>query len=257
MENKDLILIRKASYAKYEEVLLRRDNLRKEAEQYNLDFIREFGDLITEAFSMKIECIRKKKMISYCQRIANQGKVIMADNLFEFIEREMREYQEELDAMLRDVSAVKNSSAISPMDLRKIKEIYYRLVKLIHPDIHPELAESKVISDYWQRIVIAYRYNRLKDLEELELLVKQYLETKGYDPNNMEIEDIDAKILKVQEEIEEIITTNPYLYKLLLADPAEVKEKKREYEDEISAYQKYSEELDGILATFNIEENYS
>ena len=182
-------------------------------------------------------------------------KVLIVDD--EFIEREMREYQEELYAMLRDVSAVKNSSTISPMDLRKMKEIYYRLVKLIHPDIHPELAESKVISDYWQRIVIAYRYNRLKDLEELELLVKQYLEAKGYDPNNMEIEDIDAKILKVQEEIEEIITTNPYLYKLLLADPAEVKEKKKEYEDEIAAYRKYSEELDAILATFKIEENYS
>jgi hypothetical protein len=40
--------------ARYEEVLLRRDKLRKEAENCHLEFLRVFGDLIV------ISCIRKK-----------------------------------------------------------------------------------------------------------------------------------------------------------------------------------------------------
>ena len=59
----DIIKLKNTSYTKYEEVLLRRDNLRKEAEHFHMEYIREFGSLIIKAFEIKVECIRKKKMI--------------------------------------------------------------------------------------------------------------------------------------------------------------------------------------------------
>ena len=46
----DIIKVKNTAYTKYEEVLLRRDNLRKEAEHYHMEYIRVFGDLITDAF---------------------------------------------------------------------------------------------------------------------------------------------------------------------------------------------------------------
>ena len=60
----EIIKVKNAALSKYEELLLRRDNLRKQAENYNLAYIREFGDLIEEEFRIKIECIRKKKEIA-------------------------------------------------------------------------------------------------------------------------------------------------------------------------------------------------
>lgn len=54
----DIIKVKNTAYSKYEEVLLRRDNLRKEAEHYHMEYLRVFGDLITEDFEKKIECIR-------------------------------------------------------------------------------------------------------------------------------------------------------------------------------------------------------
>ena len=252
-----IVKVKNISYTKYEEVLLRRDNLKKEAEKYQLDFIREFGDLITEAFRLKIECIRKKKMIAYCQRLANQGKSINSAQLNGFIEKEMLSYNEELKKMLEEVKIIKSAKAITPATVKKIKDIYYRLVKLIHPDMHPQLADDETIKDYWQRIVIAYRHNNFEDIEELELLVNKYLKAKGYENLEIEIEDIENKIAKVEGEIEEIISTNPYLYRLILTSNSEFEEKRREYLDEIESYTNYSEQLEQVLSQFKVEEIYS
>lgn len=245
------------AYEKYEELLIRRDNLRKEASQYHHEFIRFFGDYITESFRLKIECIKKKKMIAYCQKLENQGKKIIASNLAAFIEKEMADYQAELDAMILDVKAAKGAKSITATDLRKIKDIYYGLVKLLHPDLHPELADDEKIKDYWKKIEIAYRHNHLDDLQELDVVVRRYLKRQGYDNLDIEVEDVEIKIKRVEDEITEIISTNPYLYKLLLYDERSVKEKTMEYKDEIESYKSYSEKLEEILARFKVEEMYS
>ena len=253
----DLIKIKNTSYAKYEEVLLRRDNLRKEAEQIHINYIKEFGELIKESFELKVECIKKKKEIAFCQRLANQGKKINRNDLIDYIEKAMMEYYAELDSIIKDVKYAKESRKISPSVVRKIKEIYYRLAKIIHPDMHPEYADDEVLQDYWNRISIAYQYNCLDDIEELEEIVKLYLEKNYNGTPDFEIKDIDAKIMKVEEEIDEITSNNPYLYKLLLTSKTAVKEKRKEYQEEIESYKKYSKQLDEVLETFEIEEMLS
>ena len=250
----EIIKTEDPSYAKYEEVLLRRDNLRKEAEQYHLEFIKIFGDLIMESFRMKIECIRKKKMISYCQKIMNIGKDINRDDLARFIEREMAEYQKQLEDIINDVKTARSAERVSQADMIRIKKIYYALVKLIHPDMHPDLAEDEKIKEYWQRIVTAYRYNDLEELQELDALVRMYLESRNPDSAGIRIDDIDSRIRKIEEEIDEILSTEPYLYRLLLTDDKAIEERKQEYRNEIEAYQKYMVELEEVLSSFDIQE---
>ena len=253
----DIIKVTNTSYAKYEEVLLRRDNLRKEAENYHLQYIRVFGDLITRSFEMKVECIRKKKMIAYCQRQVNAGKSIDASKMATFIESEMAQYRKDLEAIVNDVKAAKEGERISRSDVEKIKKIYYRLVKLIHPDMRPDLAEDETIKDLWQRIVVAYTYNRLKDLQELEVMVMARLEKTGAGGGEVKIEDLDRKIADVEAEIKVIINTDPYLYKILLEDETKRLARKQDYEDEIASYEVYSAQLDEVLANFEIERKLS
>ena len=171
----DIIKSEDPSYARYEEVLLRRENLRKEAEQYYLEFIKIFGDLIAESFRMKIECIRKKKMISYCQKMMNIGKDVNWNDLTRYIEREMAEYEKELDDIIRDVNATRGARQISDAEVHKVKKMYYALAKLIHPDMHPELADDMTLKDYWEKITRAYQHNDIEELKELDELVRMYL----------------------------------------------------------------------------------
>ena len=72
--SEDIIRKNNSAYAKYEELLLRRDELKKEAFQMEQAYIREFGDLILEVFRKKLECIRKKKTIEYCRTFINHGE---------------------------------------------------------------------------------------------------------------------------------------------------------------------------------------
>ena len=62
---------------------------------------------------------------------------------------------------------------------------------------------------------------------------------------------------KAHTKIEKITSTDPYLYKLLLADDEAVRAKKSELEEEIRTYKEYAAQLDELIAQFSIERNYS
>lgn len=242
---------------KYEELLLRRDNLLKEAEQYQIGYFREFGDLMVESFRIRIDCIKKKKIIAYCQQQVNYGKPINGAQLDNFIKREMETYQKDLDAMIAHNKAVREAGTVSQHDLLKIKKIYHGLAKLIHPDLHPELEGDPKIREFWARIVTAYEHNRLEDIEDLDFQVRKYLEDSEHGASEIVIPDLESKIKRVEEEIDKIISTDPYLYKLLLADAEAVEAKKAEIREEIRSYTEYAKQLDELIAQFRIERNYS
>ena len=61
----EIIRVKNSAYSRYEELLLRRDELRKEAFQLERQYVRTFGDLILQVFEKKIECIRKNKTIEF------------------------------------------------------------------------------------------------------------------------------------------------------------------------------------------------
>ena len=113
------------------------------------------------------------------------------------------------------------------------------------------------IKEYWQRIVIAYTYNQLKELEQLDVMVMAYLQSEGLEAVDLELDDLDDRVAETEEEIKNIISTNPYLYKQLLQDEAQTLQRKQEYQDEIASYEIYSAQLDEVLATFDIERKLS
>lgn len=244
-------------YEEYELLLLRRDNLRKEAEQFHLNYLRVFGDLMTEVFQQKVECIRRKKIIAYCQKLANRGADINRADLDAYIEQVMAEYRTELEQMIRTVSAIKNSGKISSYDKKKVKEIYYRLVRLIHPDIRPELAQDEVIRDYWQRIVVAYRHNDIEELEELDVLVRTYLKQHNIEAGEISLSNIKERITAIEKEIQTIISTDPYQYRFILEDKNAVNDRKQELKDELKSFREYGEQLDEVISSFNIREFYA
>lgn len=248
----EIVKVKDDSYTAYEEALLRRDDLLREAERYLTCFIRVFGGLSTEAFRKKIECIRKKKMIAYCQRMENYGRIIDHNGMVAQVEMEMEKYTEQLESMLEDIQIARNAKRVSAEDMDEIKVLYHTLVKKLHPDLHPELEDDPVIVEYWERIAAAYRNNDLKSLKELAVLTAMHLDKNGTDGPDIEIDCIEDKIRGLEAEIEEITNTKPYLYKDLLEDEAAIEVKKNDYRAQIASFERYSEELDQTLDGFEI-----
>ena len=136
---------------------------------------------------------------------------------------------------------------ISEETAAKIKKLYYRLAKQIHPDMNPKTNEIPELKELWQRIVVSYRANDLEELEEAEILVNKFLVDHHLDGNEIKIQDIDTKIEKLKEQIQKIKETNPYQYRFLLQDQEAVQNKKRELQKELEEYRVYEQELDQLL----------
>jgi len=243
----ELIKVKNTSYARYEELLMRRDQLKKEAFLYERTYVRTFGDKILVIFQKKIECIRKKKTIEFCQAAANRGNAVDQNQLQAFLSAELECFEKQLKDMLSDLESAKNSEKITELDLLQIKKIYRKLVKLIHPDVNPMVADSPELMELWARVLLAYNHNALKDLQELEVLVITAIEQLGIKELEIEIPNLDEKIEDLEAEIKQIRETDPYMYKFLLENPDAVKVKEEELEDELKSYEDYSAQLDEIL----------
>ena len=243
----ELIKVKNASYGRYEELLLKRDQLYREAESILISYTKEFGELTAEVFSEKIECIRLKKAIAYCQAAINRGNAISIDDMHAYLDKSMAMYKAELKSMLTENENARNSKTSSIVDVQRAKKLYRKLAKLIHPDINPRTRELPELSDLWNRIVAAYHMNDPIELSELEVLTNKIIADLGLGAAEIDIPDIDDKIQRLEDEINEIITAEPYTYCELLNDAEAVKEKKDTFNKELEEYKAYHAELDGIL----------
>ncbi|MBR2802441.1 MAG: hypothetical protein IKE21_07640 [Erysipelotrichaceae bacterium] len=239
----------------YCSLLLRREVLRKEAVQYQISYMQIFGELLTEAYQEKLHCIALRKQIAFCQKRINQGQQIDAAELDQYLALTMEEYYQQLDVLLAQSRAAAEAKTVSSLVSRKVKKLYYALAKMIHPDLHPELADNETLQEYWEELTFAYESNDLQRLEELKVLVESCLAELHNEEQEIDIPDLPLKINAVRKEIEEILHTDPYLYRFFLADQEAVEEKKKELQQEIADSHSYAEELEGVLASFPIRRN--
>ncbi len=233
---------------KYVELVKERDKLKKEAFQLSQEYIRVFGELILEVFKKKIECIRKKKMIAYCQAAINRGEAIDQTALQAYLAKEMKAYQQKLKEMIEERERAKDVGEVTQAELLRIKKIYHRIAKKIHPDIFPVTQEEPLLAELWNRTNAAYSCNDLEMLIQCEMLVNKALDELGIIVENIVIPDIEEKISALKEEILKIRETDPYQYKYLLEDEEAVEEKKKSLEEELQSYEEYDGQLEEMLA---------
>mgnify|MGYP001141408851 FL=1 len=243
----DLIKSTDSKYEEYENLLLERDQITKEAGQIWTVYLQLFGKLITDNYEEKLECIKCKKTIAYYQNALNHGGVVDSAAMEKYMEQEMAEYYANLRRMLKENEDANNAGTSTPYEVARAKTLYRRLAKLIHPDINPETDHSKELQELWQRILIAYHHNDVKDLSELEVLVRKVLKELGSEDVKVDIPDIEEKIEALKSEIEGIKQTEPYCLRFLVEDEEAAEKKKIELREELETYQKYHKELNEVI----------
>ena len=244
---KRIVRVKNISYTRYEELIRQRDELQKEAFCWEREYTREFGDLILKGFEKKIDCIRLRKTIEFCQAVKNRGGVVDQKQLQEYLIKEMAEFTRQMESMIKDAENAKKSKKVTQKDLLEIKRIYHRIAKQIHPDMNPKVREIPELMDLWNRVSVAYKCNQLKALRELEVLVGKLMGENGEFAAGVDIPDLNAKIAELEEEIEEIRSTDPYQYQFLLQDSQLVQEKKDALEAEYREYALYEKQLEEML----------
>lgn len=242
-----LIPHRNSSKEYYSNLLLKRDAVSKEALNYSIEYNVMFGDIIISIFEMKIECVRKKKTISYYQRAINLGGKVNSAEFQKYIKQQMADYEANLKSMIEHNNAIKETTHISEYDVQKIKKLYHKIAKQIHPDMNPQLKDIITIQELWQRVVTAYKLNQLKELEELEVLVSVALSEHDINTEDVIVPYLEDKIAELEKEIDKITSTDPYLYKFLLADVDMVSLKEKELNEELESFTKYAAQLEEVI----------
>lgn len=248
----DLIKVKSASYKRYEELLLEKDALIKESEGYKMSYDALFDGINNEVRAARLECVKKRKIISYCKSMLSLGSIIKQSKLDEFVSKAMQDYKDTLDFLSKaeQEEDENKKSEKSKEELKKVKSTYHQLAKLIHPDMNDDFKNDNVMRDLWNRTCIAYNCSNLEELEELEVLINRYLESINKKHFDIEIPDINEKIFILNREITKIKHTNPYQYKYFLQDEESIERKKEELKKELNDYLTYEKELDDEIATF-------
>ena len=140
-----------------------------------------------------------------------------------------------------------NAGISTPYEVQRAKILYRRLAKLIHPDLNPETDKSDILMELWQRIQSAYHHNDVKELSELEVLVRKALKDLGSEEMRADIPDIIEKIDEVRSEINMITNTEPYSLRYLVENENARENKIAELKEELETYQKYRKELEAVI----------
>lgn len=248
----NVIKVKNVSYERYEELLLKKEALKKEAENYKIQYNEIFNVLNNDTYEARMECVKKRKIVSYCQNLYDLDAKIYRKDLNTYIDKAMEEYRNTLDYILSNDEKEKKRISMNKDDEKQIKNIYRKLARLVHPDMNSKLKDNKTIQDLWNRTCIAYSCLNLEELQELVVLINRYLESINQGSIDIEIPNVDEKIFCLNREIEKIKHTNPYLYKYVIADKEAIIKKKSELLKELSDYKRYLNELNKQIEEFDI-----
>ena len=164
----------------------------------------------------------------------------------------MQAYYRQLEELLEDTRAAKESREVPAVTVLQVKRIYRKLAKLIHPDINPASREDPLLQDLWNRITIAYQRNDVKELQELEVLTVNALNSMDINIE-FDIPDLAEKIRSLQDEIAMITGTAPYIYRDILEDPDKSRQKEEELKRQFEEYENYEQELQLVLDEMTVQ----
>lgn len=245
----DVVVFANGDYERYEELVLQKEQLEREAMYYDLVYQREFGELEIEAFELKIDCIRLKKQLTYCQKLINYGVQIDEEEMYETIEKQMRAYHMQLEEKVYSFEFSKNTKPVSAYEAREVKKIYRRIAKMLHPDINSLTLDHEELAELFHRATLAYRMNSLQKLRETEALINRCLADLGIDRIESSFPNIEESIMLVEQDIDYILDNEPYTYKDLLEDEERVEAIKESLRKEIADFTAYRERLNNALET--------
>lgn len=235
------------NFNEYAELLSRRDQLFKECSSLQLSYTKEFGEQLIKNFELKLECIKMKKSISYCRRVINRGQNINVNGMNESVEKEMALYKLQLGDMKRGLKAAEESVTVSDFRISRSKKIYRRLSKLIHPDVNSKTETNEKLRELWERISEAYQHSDVDDLEDLEVLVRKAMEELGDEGFEINVDDIEDRIDRIERQINDIITSEPYIYGEILDSKEKIEDLHNQLAEEYKDYEEYLDTLKKAL----------
>ena len=171
----------------------------------------------------------------------NRQEKVIVSAIEETLDSEFAEYQKQLNEQIDKMNdALKRSKAevLSDEDNKKLKKLYRKIVKALHPDINPDVSQAQV--QLFDNAVQAYKNGDLNTLKIIgEMVGNSPLPEQHKDALtqlNEEKERLQNLLKAIRDSIEQIKSKFPYTMKEIIEDEEQTEQKKKELENILSQY---------------------
>lgn len=223
-------------------LLLERDELQFViCKNIETEYMLKLGSIEYKAYEAQCAALRLKRKIELIQAKKNRQEKVIISAIEETLDTEFAEYQKQLNEQIDKMNdALKRSKAevLSDEDNKKLKKLYRKIVKALHPDINPDVSQAQV--QLFDNAVQAYKNGDLNTLRIIgEMVGNSPLPEQHKDALTQLIEERERlqNLLKaIRDSIEQIKSEYPYTMKEIIEDEEQTEQKKKELENILSQY---------------------
>lgn len=223
-------------------LVLERDQLRLvECRNIEMSYMLALGGLEYQIYRAQCTVLRLKRKTELIQARRNRMERINFSQIEACLDAEFAEYQRRLDEQLDKMNeAIEWSQAevLSEPETQELKRLYRKIIKALHPDLHPELTDAQL--RLFEKAVLAYRN---ADLNTIRLIYEMAdtlpdTEQSSVEQLRQERERLLELLHMVRDSIEKIKSEFPYTVKELVNDPEQLAERKRQLQSILQEYKK-------------------
>ena len=233
-------------------LMLERDELRFViCKNIETEYMLKLGSLEYKAYEAQCAALRLKRKIELIQARKNRQEIINLTVIDKTLDEEFLEYEKKLNEQVEKMNdALEHSKGeyLSEADNKELKKLYRKIVKVLHPDINPDVTVAQV--KMLDNAINAYKNGDLKSLRIIDEMVGDHkLPEKHQDALTQLKEEkkrLNRMVTSIQESINKIKSEYPYCVKDILEDDQKVKHKKVELEELLKQYKE-------LVETYNIK----
>lgn len=229
--------------------LERDDLLYQECKNIEMAYMFAIGGLEYKVFEIECKIRRQKRKVELIQAKKNRQEKILLSQIDDILDAEFAEYQAKLNEQVEKMNAALERShgeILTDEEASELKKLYRGIVKVLHPDLHPDLTEAQ--TQLFLNAIDAYEHGDLNSLRIIEAMVGDPVipaeETNGMAALLKEKERLLKLLQTSKDRISEIKAEFPYTMKEFIQSPDKIEERKAELQEQI-------DQLTEVLAAYN------
>ena len=213
------------------------------------DYQIKIGHLEYERFRVEVEVRRLRRARQIIQAAVNRNELISPAVVEAQLAVEFVEWERQVKGRLKEIERARRrmSALMSAEDSIKLRGLYRKIVKRLHPDLNPHGFESA--KNLWTQAVEAYETGDLAELEAIWLITQDSVPADEEMPSAADRlgkmkEELKARINDLLEAIAKMKATTPYTMQSQLADETWVAERQRVLQESAAELTRQKEQLE-------------